>query len=55
MFAGQEYIKRILRNIRFSIDDIEARLAKVEKFVVSDFETDSAEENDAPAVIESHH
>ena len=41
LFVGQDYIKRLLHNVHFCLDDIESRLRRVEKYVVSKFEFDT--------------
>lgn len=51
LFAGQEEIKRILRDIRYKLDDMVVRLTRVECYVVVDSEIESNEQYDVPMVI----
>jgi len=51
IFAIQEGIKRILRDIRYDLDDIVVILNRVEWFMVSNLERDSNDLQDEVAVI----
>lgn len=51
LFAGQEEMKRILRDIKHNLDDIVVRLTRVEHFIVSKSKIDSIEQQEVPAVI----
>lgn len=51
LFAGQEDIKHILRDIRYNLDDIVVWLSSIERYVVSNSDIDSNKHQEGPAVI----
>lgn len=51
LFVGQEEIKRIVRDIKYNLDDIVVRLNWVECFVVLDSKTNSNDHQNEATVI----
>ena len=52
LFTDQEEINRILRDVRYDLDDIVVKLNRVERFVVSDSETNSNNHHNKVVVID---
>lgn len=64
LFTGEEDFKMVLRNLHFNLDDIDSRMARVEKYIVSNSDTELVEDhadehealeviNNVPLVVES--
>ena len=51
IFANQEDLKRILRDIRYNMDEIVVELSRIEYYVVSDSYTELNEHQEGPIVI----
>lgn len=51
LFSGKEDIKRILRDMKYNMDDIVVLLSNIEHYIISNSDTQSDEHQEGPGVV----